>query len=96
MIRRNSSPGSRRSRAADPGGVNLSGFMAQPAELAESPASADPGPVPEELLRIPGFVSEVMDYCLATAPYPNRVMAFCGALALQVKAVRHLPYTFWP
>ena len=32
---------------------------------------------------MPGFVSEVMDHCLATAPYPNVVMAFCGALALQ-------------
>ncbi len=43
----------------------------------------DPGPVPDELLRVPGFVSEVMDHCLATAPYPNVVMAFCGALSLQ-------------
>ncbi len=43
----------------------------------------DPGPLPDELLRVPGFVSEVMDHCLATAPYPNVVMAFCGALALQ-------------
>lgn len=47
------------------------------------PAIEDLGPVPDELLRVPGFVSEVMDYCLATAPYPNVVMAFCGALALQ-------------
>lgn len=46
-------------------------------------ATEDPGPVPDELLRVPGFVSEVMDHCLATAPYPNTVMAFCGALALQ-------------
>lgn len=43
----------------------------------------DPGPMPEHMLRIPGFISEVMDYCLATAPYPNQVMAFSGALALQ-------------
>jgi len=35
------------------------------------------------MLRIPGFVSEVMDLCLDTAPYPNHVMAFCGALSLQ-------------
>jgi len=48
-----------------------------------APAIEDPGPLPDELLRVPGFVSEVMDYCLATAPYPNVVMAFCGALALQ-------------
>jgi len=43
----------------------------------------DPGPIPEDLLRVPGFVSEVMDLCLDTAPYPNTAMAFCGALALQ-------------
>ncbi|TET32867.1 MAG: DUF3987 domain-containing protein [Planctomycetota bacterium] len=48
-----------------------------------TPSLPDPGPLPEELLRVPGFVSEVMDYCLETAPYPNTVMAFCGALALQ-------------
>lgn len=47
------------------------------------PAISDPGPVPGELLRVPGFVSEVMDHSLATAPYPNTVMAFAGALALQ-------------
>ena len=47
------------------------------------PAIADPGPLPLDLLRVPGFVSEVMDYCLETAPYPNVAMAFAGALALQ-------------
>lgn len=47
------------------------------------PEMPDPGPLPAELLRIPGFVSEVMDYCLETAPYPNSSMAFAGALALQ-------------
>lgn len=46
-------------------------------------AYPDPGPLPEELLRIPGFVSEVMDHCQATAPYPNLALAFCGALSLQ-------------
>ncbi len=50
----------------------------------EAPDEArDPGPMPDELFRIPGFVSEVMDHCLATAPYPNLVMSFAGALALQ-------------
>ena len=48
-----------------------------------TPEMSDPGPLPWDLLRIPGFVSEVMDYCLETAPYPNSVMAFAGALALQ-------------
>jgi len=47
------------------------------------PNSYDPGTMPEHLLRVPGFISELMDYCLDTAPYPNQVMAFSGALVLQ-------------
>src|SRR5262249_20553912 len=45
--------------------------------------TADPGPVPEDLLHVPGFISEVMTYTLRTAPYPEPVLAFCGALSLQ-------------
>jgi hypothetical protein len=48
-----------------------------------TPELSDPGPLPAELLRVPGFISEVMDHCLETAPYPNVAMAFAGALALQ-------------
>ena len=48
-----------------------------------APEVSDPGSIPDELLRVPGFVSEVMDHCMDTAPYPNSVMAFAGALALQ-------------
>ncbi len=55
----------------------------EPATADSTPALVDPGPLPDDLLRVPGFVSEVMDHCLATAPYPNQVMAFGGALALQ-------------
>ena len=43
----------------------------------------DPGAVPDHLLRIPGFVSEVMDFSLANAPCAVPTTAFCGALALQ-------------
>ena len=39
--------------------------------------------IPEHLYAVPGLVSKVMDYCLQTAPYPNRTLAFAGALALQ-------------
>lgn len=65
--------------------VDFSQFTVNRIAEPESPPAgpADPGPLPDELLRIPGFISEVMDHCLATAPYPNQVMAFCGALALQ-------------
>src|SRR5262245_70188 len=46
-------------------------------------AHADPGPIPERLLRVPGFIEEVMAYTLETAPYLERALAFAGALALQ-------------
>lgn len=42
----------------------------------------DPGPLPTELLHVPGFVDALTDYTLATAPYPNRPLAFAGALAM--------------
>jgi hypothetical protein len=61
--------------------ADLSGIVAEREPQRERPP--DPGPIPAGLLRIPGFVSEVMDHCLATAPYPNQALAFCGALALQ-------------
>ncbi len=52
-------------------------------DVEEHAAGDDPGPLPEHLLHVPGFIAEVMDFTLATAPYPDRVLAFCGALALQ-------------
>jgi len=71
----------------DTGDVDLSefGVSARDAPPANSGDAqpVDPGLVPEELLRIPGFVSEVMDFCLETARYPNLALAFGGALALQ-------------
>ena len=70
-------------------GVDISGMVNMPpgsgactADVPRAPEMPDPGPMPVEMLRMPGFVSEVMDYCLATAPYPNPVMAFAGALSL--------------
>lgn len=43
----------------------------------------DPGPIPESMLRVPGFIDAVMQYTLETAPYPEPVLAFAGALTLQ-------------
>lgn len=42
----------------------------------------DPGPFPEPLLAVPGFVGEVVDYTLATAFRRQPVLALAGALAL--------------
>jgi len=74
----------------EPNDVDISGIVSQVGGVRDSPttdrirdAPDDPGPIPDELLRVPGFVSEVMDYCMATAPYPNQALAFCGALAMQ-------------
>lgn len=65
--------------------VDLSGIVSAcvAGEPPPQPTVADPGPVPPDLLRIPGLVSEVMDHCLDIAAYPNSVLAFLGALALQ-------------
>ncbi|MCA9040922.1 MAG: bifunctional DNA primase/polymerase [Planctomycetaceae bacterium] len=42
----------------------------------------DPGLIPEELLNVPGFIKDVMTFSITTAPYPNEVLSFCGAMAL--------------
>ena len=49
-----------------------------PAEAAYK----DPGPMPDELFEVPGFISRLMDHTLRTAPYPNFPLAFAGAFAM--------------
>lgn len=75
-----------KARQAQPNGepVDLSGIIgpSDPSPPAE-PTVPDPGPMPEGLLRVPGFVGEVMGFCLSAARYPNLPLAFCGAMALQ-------------
>ncbi|MGH7144152.1 MAG: bifunctional DNA primase/polymerase [Planctomycetota bacterium] len=48
-----------------------------------APEYPDPGPLPHAYLRVPGFISELMDLTLESAPYPNPVLAFSGALCMQ-------------
>jgi len=43
----------------------------------------DPGPIPDDLMRVPGFVGDVMEFCRQSARYPSVPLAFCGAMALQ-------------
>jgi hypothetical protein len=64
-----------------PTGVDLSGIIGPRDD--DAPQCDDPGPVPEELLNVPGFVSAVMEHTLSTSPYPNRPLAFAGALVCQ-------------
>ncbi len=70
---------------SDTGGVDISALVsnlvAPPAD--RSPAALDPGPIPERLFHVPGFIERVMAFTMANAPYPNIGLAFCGAMALQ-------------
>jgi hypothetical protein len=61
--------------------VDLSGILAVPEQQERQ--QEDPGTIPDFLFSVPGFIDRLMDFCLQTAPYPNRALAFCGALALQ-------------
>lgn len=33
-------------------------------------------------LRVPGFIDAYVEFCMKSAPYPNRFLAFCGAASL--------------
>lgn len=67
------------SAVTTPAAINIAPESDEPLGVS----TEDPGPIPNELLRVPGFISEVMDFSLETAPYPNQPLAFGGALALQ-------------
>ena len=65
--------------------VDLSGIL-KPNRIEkqekEAPLFPNPGPVPDKLLSIPGFIDNVVKLSMQSAPYPNRVLSFTGALAL--------------
>ena len=65
--------------------VDLSGIL-EPNRIEkqekEAPLFPNPGPVPDKLLSIPGFIDDVVKLSMQSAPYPNRVLSFTGALAL--------------
>jgi len=44
--------------------------------------SRNPGPFPKDCLRPPGLISDIIDYNLGTAIYPQPVLALAGALAV--------------
>ncbi|HQI28372.1 MAG TPA: hypothetical protein PLT20_09845, partial [Sedimentisphaerales bacterium] len=63
-------------------GVPVADEPPEPSEEEEPRKPKQPA-IPDELLRVPGFVGGVMDFCMSGARYPNLPMAFCGAMALQ-------------
>ena len=74
-------------RPAEDSGVNLDGILKQNQPKPEKPEKEEtlfpnPGPIPDKLLSIPGFIDDVVNLSMTTAPYPNRVLSFTGAMAL--------------
>jgi len=77
--------------APDSTGVDLSGIVGQPRAVSadndmpppEDAGAPDREPVPEHLLRVPGFIAELMDHSLLTCRYGQPTIAFAAALALQ-------------
>ncbi|RMD85726.1 MAG: DUF3987 domain-containing protein, partial [Candidatus Dadabacteria bacterium] len=67
--------------------VDLSGLLGGEVEDGDEAdgetTATDPGPIPDDLLDVPGFIRQVTDYTLAISPYPQPVLAFAGALTLQ-------------
>lgn len=51
-------------------------------EVEPDNAIHDPGIIPRELLCVPGLINDVTEFTITTAPYPNRPLAFAGALSL--------------
>ena len=65
-------------------GANLSALLAkQESGSPPEPQIRDPGPMPEGLLDVPGFIRMVVDYTLSISPYPQPILAFAAALTLQ-------------
>jgi hypothetical protein len=62
--------------------VDISGIIKAAAPKPAFDELVDPGALPEHLLSVPGFINAVTEYTMQTAPYPNRTLAFSGALTL--------------
>lgn len=71
----------------DESDVDLSGFHVRSGGARSGDTRAerasDPGPFPEHLLRVPGFIDAVIDHNLATATRPQPVLALAAAVCLQ-------------
>jgi len=74
-------------------GVDLSSFSVGGAPITTSDPPiedepprvrpSDPGPFPEHLLNVPGFIDDVIAYNLATATRPQPILALAAAICLQ-------------
>ena len=70
---------------ADPNRVKPAVKKQRQASNSAAPAQdisfPDPGEMPERLTHIPGFIDDYVAWSMSSAPYPNRILSFGGALA---------------
>ncbi len=77
------------SLSLDAGDVDLSAFDPAPRERTDDTEPRrmerppDPGPFPEHLLHVPGFIGDVIAYNMSTATRPQAVLALAAAICLQ-------------
>lgn len=72
---------------ADPNRVKPAVKKQRQASNSAAPAQdisfPDPGEMPERLTHIPGFIDDYVAWSMSSAPYPNRILSFGGALAFE-------------
>jgi hypothetical protein len=60
---------------------NLAGIGGDISTTTKNAAFPDPGELPEQLTHIPGFIDDFVEWSMSSAPHPNRILSFAGALA---------------
>jgi len=69
-------------KASEPPKADISGILsAESKEQKVEHLFPDPGPMPDELFNVPGFIKEYMKLSEESAYYPNRILALGGGLA---------------
>ncbi|GHT38315.1 hypothetical protein FACS189427_12320 [Planctomycetales bacterium] len=60
----------------------VSNLNAQPNNEIHPETLRDKERIPERLQHVPGFIDKLVQFCVDHSPYPNRILALCGAIAL--------------
>ena len=69
-------------KASEPPKADISGILASGTkEQKFEHLFPDPGPFPDELFKVPGFINEYLKLSEESAYYPNKILALGGGLA---------------
>ncbi len=69
-------------KAAEPPKADISGILASgTVEQKSENLFPDPGPFPDDLFNVPGFIKEYMKLSEESAFYPNKILSLGGGLA---------------